>query len=78
MSRASDCACLACVRDELRLTESFDACDAAMARITDLSAKGLQHYSCSRGRHSYFVCYRGIPSSEGLLPRYEGQRIDGP
>ena len=78
MARSDNSACLNCIRDDLRLTERFASSPAAVTRITDLSAKGLQHYACQRNQHDYFVCYRGIPSSQGLLPRYEGQAIDGP
>lgn len=78
MARSDNNTCLNCIRDDLRLTEQFASGDAAITRVTDLSAKGMQHYACHRTREHYFVCYRGIPSSHGLLPRYEGQIIDGP
>lgn len=78
MARTDERPCLACVRDDLRLTERFSVCDDAVTRITDLSAKGLKHYFCYRAQGSYFVCYRGILTRQGLLPRYEGQMIDGP
>lgn len=78
MAGIDDSPCLECIRADLRLTEKFSIGDAAVSRIADLSAKGMQHYSCYRNRGTYFICYRGIPSSHGLLPRYEGQAIDGP
>ncbi len=78
MAEVADCACLKCIREELRLTESFDSSEAAVHRIADLSAKGMQHFSCYSNRGRYFVCYRGVATAQGLLPRYEGQAVSGP
>lgn len=78
MAKVADCPCLDCIREELRLTESFDSGEAVAKRIADLSAKGMQHYSCYCNRGRYFVCYRGVATAQGLLPRYEGQAVSGP
>lgn len=78
MPLAEERPCLGCVPPDLRLMENFASADAAATRITALSAKGMQHFSCSRRAGTHYVCYRGIPSRWGLLPRYEGQFIDGP
>jgi len=78
MARPAARPCLNCIRVDLRLCEEFSSRDDALERVTDLSAKGMQHFLCDRSSGAYSVCYRGIPSGEGLLPRYEGQIIYGP
>lgn len=69
--------CADCVRPDLRITEEYELIDSATARITDLAGKGTLAFACARGPRIQ-VCYRGVHGSAGVLPRYEGELIDGP
>lgn len=78
MSNLSDCPCLHCVAADHRLTEEFVRREDAVERIVDLTAKGTLLNSCYCADRIYLVCYRGVATPEGVLPRYEGQPISGP
>lgn len=78
MSDPSACPCLHCIADDCRLTEEFVRREDAAERIADLTAKGTLHNSCYCPDRVYLVCYRGVRSSQGILPRYEGQLIGVP
>lgn len=77
MADTDDPRCQQCVRADLRLAEDFTRWELAAARIAELSAMGTLMNSCRRA-DGYRVCYRGFPSRLGVLPRYQGQLIDGP
>lgn len=74
----NDCPCEQCIKDELRLTEEFAHADKAAARVADLTAKGTLLNSCYCEEGIYFVCFRGVRTTQGVLPRYEGQLLDAP
>lgn len=78
MASLSDCPCLQCVSADRRLTEEFRTEEEAATRIADLSAKGILLNSCRRDQGPYRVCYRGVSSTAGILPRYEGEQIGVP
>lgn len=78
MSDLSACPCLNCIAADHRLTEEFVRREDAAERIADLTAKGTLLNSCYRADRVYLVCYRGVRSTRGVLPRYEGQAIDAP
>lgn len=74
-----DCLCECCVPENQRLTEEFPCRADAVARIADLSAKGMLHNACCRDDRVYLVCHRGVRTSSGeVLPRYEGQLLNVP
>lgn len=78
MSDLSACPGLNCVADDHRLTEKFVRGEDAAERIADLTAKGTLLNSCYSAERGYLVCYRGVRSTRGILPRYEGQPIGVP
>lgn len=78
MSDLSACPCLHCVADDHRLTEEFLRREDAVERIVDLTAKGTLLNSCYCADRIYLVCYRGVATTQGILPRYEGQLIGVP
>ena len=78
MSNLGDCPCLHCVAADHRLTEEFVRREDAVERIVDLTAKGTLLNSCCCADRIYLVCYRGVATTQGVLPRYEGQAISGP
>lgn len=81
MANLNDCPCIRCIGDEKRITEEFASEQAAVARIVDMTAKGMLFNSCQcgeAGRAVFLVCYHGLPTNQGVLPRYEGEPLAVP
>lgn len=78
MTNLNDCPCIRCIVDEKRVTEEFGSGEDFRSRVVDLSVKGVTFNSCECRRGTFLICYRGLGSPSGTLPRYEGQLIDGP
>ncbi|MDK9725027.1 MAG: hypothetical protein OEL88_09040 [Sterolibacteriaceae bacterium MAG5] len=78
MANLNDCPCIHCIGDEKRMTEEFRDAEVFRERIVDLSEKGVTFNSCECGSGIFLICYRALACATGMLPRYEGQAIDGP
>lgn len=81
MTNLNDCPCIRCIGDETRITEEFSSEEAALARVVDMTSKGMlfNHCRCSVGnRTTHLICYHGMPTRQGILPRYEGEPLAAP
>lgn len=69
--------CVGCITTA-RITEMF-ADHAAMARRTAaLVSVSTLSFACIDADGRYRICYKGVATRYGVLPRYEGGPLDAP
>lgn len=81
MANLNECPCIRCIGDESRITEEFPSEEAALERVVDMTAKGMLFNHClcpNGGRTVHLICYHGMPTRQGILPRYEGEPLGVP
>lgn len=77
MANTTPLACQDCIPERVRVTESCVNTADAMARTSELASRSIlaNVCCCDGGCH---VCYRGVPSPLGALPRYAGEALNSP
>ncbi|MDD5250821.1 MAG: hypothetical protein PHY45_17725 [Rhodocyclaceae bacterium] len=70
--------CANCVPARSRITEQFDDCTRMAQRTAALAAMSTLSFACVGSNGKCRVCYKGMATRYGILPRYEGTPMATP
>ncbi len=70
--------CANCVPERSRITEQFDDCALMAQRTAALASMSTLSFACVGSNGKCRICYKGMATRYGILPRYEGTLMASP